>query len=285
MSHIYKKRWEVIFLIKHDYGPHMSVQAAAKYLGESRGWVYNVLKQYEQFGNVDFSNNRGRKRSTTEKQDQEIVKLAVSEKPMTSVQIAQTMAKKGAMVSHDTVTRRLNENKCQYRAVLKKPLLKICHIERRLTWAHEHLDRNWTRVIFSDESTFELPYGATRAWQVRGNPKVIPAVAHPPKVNVWGCFSSRGFGKLVLIHGILKSDQMVKVYERGLLPSAEKFFGAGNQNWHLLEDMDPKHTSKLCTAWKAQHGVKVIKWPAYSPDCNPIENVWGLIKARNRKKK
>jgi hypothetical protein len=35
-------------------------------------------------------------------------------------------------------------------------------------------------------------------------------------------------------------------------------------------------------AWKTKNKVKVLDWPANSPDCNPIENVWGFIKIRQR---
>ena len=78
---------------------------------------------------------------------------------------------------------------------------------------------------------------------------------------------------------------MVEIYKRGLLPSAEKFYGAGNRDWQLLEDGDPKHTSRLSKAFKAEKRVEVLEWPANSPDCNPIENVWGLMKARLRQRK
>lgn len=284
MSAIYRKRWELIFLVSHPRGPQMSVISAAKYLKESQGWAYKVLKQYREHGNVDFSNERGPSRVTSEKQDLEMVKLATGPKPKTTIQIAERLTAKGTPVSRVTVARRLKEQNVRWQALLKKPLLTPKQIETRLSWAQENLDRDWTRVIFSDESMFELNCQVTRAWQVRGCRRLYQTVKHPPKVSVWGCLSSQGFGKLIIISGILESNQMIEIYKKGLIPTAEKFYGKDNQDWQLLEDGDPKHTSKLSKTWKAENGVQVIKWPANSPDCNPIENVWALIKARLRQR-
>lgn len=225
MSSIYRSRWELIFLVKHSQGPRMSVQAAAKYLKESRGWAYNVLNIYEKTGNVDFSQERGSKRVTTEKEDLQMVKLATADKPKTTEQIADILSSKGTKVSYVTVSRRLKEYSVRWKCLLKKPLLSQPQIDRRLKWANDNLDRDWSRVIFSDESTFEVNCPVTRAWQFRGIPKIYRTVKHPVKVNVWGCFSSKGFGKLVIIAGTLESKQMVEIYKNGLLPSAQRFYG------------------------------------------------------------
>ena len=65
---------------------------------------------------------------------------------------------------------------------------------------------------------------------------------------------------------------MVEIYNKGLLPSAQQFNRKRKRNWLLLEDGDPKHTSKLSKAWKAENQINVLEWPANSPDCNLIEN-------------
>lgn len=285
MSLIYHKRWELIFLVKHAKGPQLSIEAASKYLGESKGWGYGVWNIFKETGTVDFSDKKGSKRVTTEKQDKEMVKLATADQPKTTEEIAAILTAKGTPVSRTTVARRLKEHKLRWKPLLKKPLLSVSQIEKRFQWANDNLERNWKKVIFTDESTFELNCHVTHAWQFRGQPKIYRTVKHPIKVSVWGCFSSKGFGKLVIISGILESKQMIEIYENGLLPSAQKFYEEKKEKWHLLEDGDPKHTSKLSKAWKAENNVQVLEWPANSPDCNPMENVWALMKAKMRGRK
>ena len=43
------------------------------------------------------------------------------------------------------------------------------------------------------------------------------------------------------------------------------------------------HTAKESTAWFLRHAAFFIEWPPFSPDLNPIENVWNLLKQKLRK--
>ena len=68
---------------------------------------------------------------------------------------------------------------------------------------------------------------------------------------------------------------MRDILKANLLPSAEKLFPAGE--WWFLHDNDKKFHSKVVQEWLHNNGVTCLDFPPYSPDLNPIENLWAAL--------
>lgn len=263
----------------------MSRAQAAKYMKKSKTFVNKWVNRYLEAKHVDDLPERGKTRKTSSTVDKRITNLFLKN-PRISLRSAQEeLTKTGLNISIATIRRRLLEIKLKYRSTLKKPLLSDKHIRRRIAWARANKDRDWDKVIFSDEASFWATSGSRRAWSTADNRLVERTVKHPVKVHVWGCFSKRGFGNLYLFTAALNAIKMNQIYQKALLPSVRKLFPRPNESWILQEDNDPKHRSRLCTAWKHENGIEVLDWPSQSPDANPIENVWALMKLKLRGKK
>lgn len=262
----------------------MSRDRAAKYMNKSKAFVNKWVKRYSETKNVDDLPERGKTKSTSSAENKRILQIFMKN-PLLSLRSGQEKLKKnGLSISIDTIRRRLMENGLKFRSTMKKPLLTEKHTGKRLSWASENKNRDWNNIIFSDEASFWAANYSTRAWSTADNRLLVRTVKHPVKVHVWGCFSKQGFGLLHLFTGSLDALKMTKIYKKALLPSAKKMFPRHNDSWILQEDNDPKHRSRVCTAWKAENGIDVLDWPSQSPDANPIENVWAWMKLKLRGK-
>ncbi len=89
----------------------------------------------------------------------------------------------------------------------------------------------------------------------------------------------------MLVHCVfLKINVTATVYQESLkhfmLLSADQLFK--DADFIFQQDLAPAHTAKSTKSWLNDHGVGVLDWPANSPDLNPIENIWGIVKRKMR---
>ena len=148
-------------------------------------------------------------------------------------------------------------------------------------WVLENQDKI-PNLIFSDESRFEI--GPDNTWRrikrgVLNETCFAARNKHNRGLMVWGAIGPGGYkSRLVRCSDGEDSREYIDILGKSeMLPNLDDKFG--RSGWTFVQDGAPCHQSREALAWLADHHVVVAPgWPPNSPDLNPIEMVWGVMK-------
>ncbi len=171
-----------------------------------------------------------------------------------------------------------------FRKRATKPLLNQRRHQKRLTWAVEKKNSVVQSPLFRWKMINFIWKQGPRVWRKSGeaqNPCCLKSsVKFPQSVMIWAAMSSAGVGPLCFLKSTVNAAIYQEILEHFMPPSADKLYG--DADFIFQQDLAPAHTAKGTKSWFNDHGITVLDWPANSPDLNPIENLWGIVKRKMR---
>ncbi|CAF3465208.1 unnamed protein product [Rotaria socialis] len=243
-------------------------------------------------GSIPLTKPRSGRLKVTSKNTDMLLKREVTKNPrLTASELKISYPELLGKVSVRTVQHRLQKDlglPCHMAA--QKPLLTARMVKQRLEFAnfYKHwTPEQWEKVMWSDESNFSIVHrGRVRVRRPIGSDRFSPAytqktVKHSQHVMVWGCFS--GFlerGRIYFLpkNVTMNSDKYITCLEEKLLETY-----LIHESEMFMQDKAPCHTSKKVMKYLDDHHINVMQWCGNSPDLNPIENAWKIMKSKIRR--
>ena len=110
---------------------------------------------------------------------------------------------------------------------------------------------------------------------MKSNPLRIQKINPNKAVMIWGAITKESKSQLFfkLSQFIITAESYCEILNTHLKPFYKK-------DMIFIQDNAPAHSAKTAKTWFTENNISIKKHPPKSPDLNPIETIWYIMKSK-----
>ena len=223
----------------------------------------------------------GRRPKVTSEIASRVKELLTSTTTATLGTTQQALEREDVFLGRTTIPRIARSERLSSQKIKLRPEIVFTERISRLRFGYaERVDPlSDDELWFLDETGFNMHVSPLRCWSEVGNTPVQPV--QPSKqanLSVLMRITSDGIKHFTMKDGAYRAEDFVEFVQE----LAEQFPQLQHGEACLIMDNARIHHARQATQYLADNNIKHIYLPPYSPDLNPIENVFGVLKKRYR---
>ena len=175
---------------------------------------------------------------------------------------------------------------------------------QRIRWCR--LNRSWNQIathnrIWSDETAVKInTFHRMKYWCKIGTTKRLFRPSFSTSnftLHFWAAITYNGCTSLIFVRrrtpqerthpkdqlGMNANQYINEVLQPHFLPFWQRI-GGTSRGMYFMQDGAGPHKAKKTLRFLTSNHIQLQSWPGNSPDLNPLENAWHLLKVRLRKR-
>ena len=219
---------------------------------------------------------RGPHSKKTPKISQALRRQALSRKHYSLQEMELNLKKQGISLSPPTIKKYLQEDGFMEYSPQQHQFIPKMATEKRKQFCRNHLNDDMDEIIWTDETSIAIepnPYLNPKRKVFAKDRSKVPIrthAEHPKRLQIWSAISKKRTFPLVFLPAPLNQQEYLSIIQKHILPATGLV---------LQQDNHRAHKAKGVIRFFDENEVNWIQdWPPYSPDFNPVEDMWHLLR-------